>query len=360
VQVNYDQQAETDYGTKLTAALAAGKGPNIFIGDNVQMSTWAGQKQLAPMEKYVKASKIITAKNFDKKVWAITKFGGHQYSLPLDALPMTMYYNKKLFRAAKLNANKPPTTSTKKFLATAKKLTKGSSQYGFFVPSAWPIFLMYYSTLAQFGGKPFNVKTKTATFNNTAGVNTLKALYNLIYKYKVSPANIGGTDPDMSGVATGKMAMVVDGPWQLNHPSIQALGADAGTAPFPQIGPKKAVAFYSHYLVSYVKNTAAENKAAVKFAEYFNKHSLTIGKAGDVPMYKPVLSSKQLKAVKQLAPVASMMKYAVPAAPTFQKYNDGPLFNDVVIPALQGKITPSQFKSKLNAAAQKVTQTAQS
>ena len=54
------------------------------------------------------------------------------------------------------------------------------------------------------------------------------------------------------------------------------------------------------------------------------------------------------------------MKYAIPAGRTFSKYNDSHLWDDAVIPALQGKLKPSGFKAALNAAAAKTTALAQS
>jgi multiple sugar transport system substrate-binding protein len=242
--------------------------------------------------------------------------------------------------------------------ATAKKLTKGTSQYGAFIPSAWPIFLLYTSVFYQYGGKLFNISQKKATFNSKAGVQALTTLYNMIWKSHVSPANIGGTDPDMRMVATGQAAMVFDGPWQSQHPSIKAMGANAGIARFPQFGPKKAVAFYSHYLVMYSKNSAAENKAALKFAEYFNQHSILMAQAGDIPMYKPVLSSKAMKKLPAAA-LAASMKYAIPAGPSFAKYNDAALWSDAVTPALLGKLKPSGFAAALDKAATEVTKAAQ-
>jgi multiple sugar transport system substrate-binding protein len=357
VTVTYDQQNETGYGPKVTTALAAGKGPNMWVGDNVQMAGWVGQNQLAPLESAIKGSKVLTSKNFSSQTWGLTKFQGHTYSLPLDALPMTLYFNKARLKAAKISTSKPPVYSQKAFLATVKKLTKGG-KYGFLVPDAWPIFLLYTSVLYQFGGTLFDISTKTAKYNSKAGVNALKALYDLVYKYKASPAKTGGGDPDMKLLPTGNIAMAVDGPWMSTHPSLLAMGKNAGIAQFPQIGPKKAVAFYSHYLVAYTKNSAEENKAIVKFAEYFNAHSLAMAKAGDAPMYKPVLASKAIKKLTG-AGIAAMMKYAKPASPTFQKYRDSWLWDDVVIPALQGKLKPADFQSALNSAAAKTTQNAQ-
>src|SRR5215472_1021476 len=95
----------TQMGTKLTAAIAAGTGPNIvsvFPG----VAGAAYRNGLIPLQSYITAS--------DRKNWRLLSEaagpGGSIYSIPWSDYGYFIYYNKKLFTKAGLNPNVTPTT----------------------------------------------------------------------------------------------------------------------------------------------------------------------------------------------------------------------------------------------------------
>ena len=95
----------TQMGTKLTAAIAAGSGPNIvsvFPG----VAGAAYRNGLIPLQSYITPS--------DRKNWRLLNEaagpGGDILSIPWTEYGYFVYYNKKLFAKAGLNPNAPPTT----------------------------------------------------------------------------------------------------------------------------------------------------------------------------------------------------------------------------------------------------------
>jgi ABC-type glycerol-3-phosphate transport system substrate-binding protein len=95
----------TQMGTKLTAAIAAGTGPNVvsvFPG----VAGAAYRNGLIPLQSYITAS--------DRKNWRLLNEaagpGGTVYSIPWSEYGYFIYYNKKLFAKAGLNPNVTPTT----------------------------------------------------------------------------------------------------------------------------------------------------------------------------------------------------------------------------------------------------------
>jgi len=95
----------TQMGTKLTAAIAAGTGPNVvsvFPG----VAGAAYRNGLIPLQSYITAS--------DRKNWRLLSEaagpGGSIYSIPWSENGYFIYYNKKLFTKAGLNPNVTPTT----------------------------------------------------------------------------------------------------------------------------------------------------------------------------------------------------------------------------------------------------------
>ena len=97
--------AYSELPTKLSAAIAAGAGPNIVSGfPGVPAAQF--KNGLAPLQSYLTAS--------DKKTWenmgTAASPGGNIYIVPWTQYGTFFYYNKKLFTKAGLNPNDPPTT----------------------------------------------------------------------------------------------------------------------------------------------------------------------------------------------------------------------------------------------------------
>ncbi len=280
VNVNYDQQSFNGYGPKLTTALSAGKGPNIWTLDAAGSVTNEKAKQQANLDPFIKNSKILQPKNFPKALWSQYQYGGHQVMIPLYAVPLMMYYNKSVLKKAGFKT--PVLKPASAVLAAAKKLTKGSTQYGLVIPTDWPMQFVWPTMLAQFGGTAFDTKNKKSLVDSPAAIKALTYLHDLIYKYHTGPDKYA-VDQNLKMLANGQAAQMFDGIWQYTNPTLQTLGSNEGISPVPQFGPKYKVFIGDLGFASYIKNTTAENKAAVKFYEYFETHSAQMAKVGDVP-----------------------------------------------------------------------------
>ena len=106
----------TQMGTKLTAAIAAGSGPNVVsVFPGVAGSAY--RNGLIPLQSFVTAA--------DRKNWRLLNNaagpGGNIYSIPWTEYGYFIYYNKALFKKAGLNPNKPPAT-WQAFMAACKAL----------------------------------------------------------------------------------------------------------------------------------------------------------------------------------------------------------------------------------------------
>ena len=348
VKVNYDQQSFNGYGTKLATALSGGQGPNIWTLDAASSLGYIRQDQQAQMDKYLKASKILQAKNFSKTLWKQYGYQGHQYMVPLDTVPLMMYYNKSLLKKAGYKS--PVLKPSSKVLAAAKKLTKGSV-YGMVIPTDWPMQFVWPTILAQFGGKPFSTSSKSATFNSAAGVKALTYLKNLIYKYKTGP-NQYQTDQDIKMLANGTAAQIFDGIWESTNASLTTLGKNLGVSKVPQFGPHYKVFIGDTGFAFYKKDSSTQLKAAVKFVEYFEQHITDMAAVGDVPGYLPVIKSKAFKKYKVAYLGSQELPYGVYSV-RYPNYVDSYLYNDALWPVLRGQST--DVKGDLDKAAQEVT-----
>lgn len=355
VQINMTINPNGNYAGALTTAISAHKAPNMFVVDDVAMATYAAANILTPIGQAASSDAGLSANQFYSSLWQGGSYNGTQYAIPMDALPLTLYWNKAVFKANGLNPNTPPTNETQ-FLADAKKMTHGST-YGFVVPPDWPEPFLWTTLLAQFGGQEMDVANKKVLFNSTAGVSALQLLHDWIYKYKISPQKTP-VDYDIKAISSGKAGMIVDGPWQ--YTALHAtLGANLGVASVPQWGPKPGVFLGQHYFALYktTGQSGAMTKAALTFVKYFEDNSIEWAKAGDLPVYKPTLDSAAFKSLSYEVALAKSLSYGY-LNPKFPNYgNVNTALYPQIIQTLLGKKDP---KAALDYAAQQGTKAVQS
>jgi ABC-type glycerol-3-phosphate transport system substrate-binding protein len=108
IKINRVAVSYSTYPTKVRAAIASGTGPDVY---QLPAPQWVFQygNGMLPLSKY-----ITPAQRSQLQGWASVSSGfsasGSPYALPWQIAGFAFYYNKKLFSAAGLNPNTPPTT----------------------------------------------------------------------------------------------------------------------------------------------------------------------------------------------------------------------------------------------------------
>lgn len=227
IQVSMVVQPWDTITQKLPSAWLTGSGPDIAapsFDPNV-------------IAQYVKTSSVLplTATgsgdgkiNVDKIAPALTKeytYNGKLYAVPANYATLSLYYNKKMFKDAGIAA--PPKTVAE-FQADAKKLTKGSKQYGLVLADnqtiqMWPI-LQWLE-----GGDIVDAKS-CSVLQTPQNQAALKTWSDMVVNDKISPVGLTGAEAD-SLFSAGKAAMEMNGPWAA--PGYKSAGIDLGVAPIP-------------------------------------------------------------------------------------------------------------------------------
>ncbi|MDQ2741970.1 MAG: extracellular solute-binding protein [Chloroflexota bacterium] len=318
--------------------------------DAAGSATYISQGQMTAVDNLIKSSKILKSSNFAKSNWNAYRYKGKQYMVPLDVVPLMMYYDKSLLKKAGL---KSPVVSggLSKIVAAAKKMTKGSNQYGLVIPTDWPMQFLWPTVYAQFGGTAFNTKTNSSNYNSKAAVQALTVLRSLIYTNNLGPKQYA-VDQDIKMLANGSAAQIFDGSWQITNATLKTLGSDFGISVVPQFGPKKRVFIGDTGFALYKKNSSAENQAAIKFIEYYETHSIAMAKVGDVPVYQPVIKTSAFKQLGGVSVAAKELKYGY-YNPAIPNYDDHWLYDDALWPVLRGQST--DIKGDLAKAASAIT-----
>jgi ABC-type glycerol-3-phosphate transport system substrate-binding protein len=201
----------------------------------------------------------------------VTDSSGKIYGIPTNGYTLGILYNRKMFTAAGLDPDKPPTTWDE-FRKFAKALTT-SSVFGFAETSTgnqggWHFTNWMYTA----GGDMQSADGTKATFNSPKGASVLQLLKDMRFSdNSITKAQGFTQDKTLEMLATNKVAMVVMAPDQLNNLQSQ-FGADLknfGLGPMPQNGGNATLTGGNVWIFN-PKSSAAALKAAFDFVTYTN------------------------------------------------------------------------------------------
>jgi multiple sugar transport system substrate-binding protein len=200
-----------------------------------------------------------------------TDSAGKVYGIPTNGYTLGIYYNRKMFSAAGLNPDQPPTTWDD-FRKYAKALTT-SSVAGFAETSTgnqggWHFTNWMYTA----GGDMQSADGAKATFNSAKGASVLQLLKDMRFTdNSMTKEQLFTQAQTLQLLATNKVAMVVMAPDQLNTLQSQ-YGADLknfGIGPMPQNGGNASLAGGNLWIFN-PKSSADVIKAAFDYVVYTN------------------------------------------------------------------------------------------
>lgn len=195
-----------------TASLA-GAPPELLwtVGDQAGPFTAAGL--IRPVNDLYAADKFVESVVMDGNIYAVPISSGNH---------LMLLYNKDLI------AKVPETTD--EFIKTAQAATKGDV-FGLVYNMTEPFWMVPW--LGGFGGKVFAADGLTPTLNTKAMKDTLQFLYDLKYKYAVTPVECDYATMDTL-FKEGKAAMLINGDWSLSDYA-GVLGDKFGVARLPMV-----------------------------------------------------------------------------------------------------------------------------
>ncbi|HHW11404.1 MAG TPA: ABC transporter substrate-binding protein [Firmicutes bacterium] len=346
IEVQMSVMPAGNFYEKIISAVVSNQAPDFCIMHVDRLAEFTSRGILLPLDEYVEALGL-KGSDYAEPLWNGGIWQGKRYAIPLDTHPLVMYWNKKLFREAGLDPEKPP-TDAESFIKVCKALTKDKNgdgkidQWGTMLSVGWPNFQYWYTIFHQNGGTLFNADNSQALFNSKAGVDALQFLVDCIYVHKISPDNVQ-VDSEHEAFKRGELGITFNGIWMmadyLNQPNLEF-----GAGPVPQFGSQKAVWGGSHQFVLPKQRRVDRNRinAAIEFIKWFGDHSLDWGFGGQLPAKLSVLNSSEFRQDPYFGCIAEMADY-VYFPPFFAKYGEavGPIW-DAVNAALLRKSTPKE------------------
>ncbi|MCO8243392.1 MULTISPECIES: extracellular solute-binding protein [unclassified Haladaptatus] len=284
-----------DYYTKLYTALVADKGPDIAIMHQALMGRF--QRMLVPYNPYLSDS---TADKYVPTLWERMRFDGDQLSLPLDAHPIGIYYNRSLFEKAGLDPDSPP-TNFEEFEHACDTITKKTDAHAFApTPYLDPIGMLrtFIAFDEQRGGHLFTDDLSTVTFDDDAGMGTAQLFGDITGKYGWDIPNASENRADIA-FQDNKMAMTMNGTWYAAV--LESLDGFDWSMFKPFVAPEKKrnVTQSGSHTVILPRNPHRDERktrVAVKAAEWITQKNPVWGtRAGHLPAAKDALHSKALR-----------------------------------------------------------------
>ncbi|WP_423747539.1 extracellular solute-binding protein (plasmid) [Haladaptatus sp. SPP-AMP-3] len=284
-----------DYYTKLYTALVADKGPDIAIMHQALMGRF--RRMLVPYNPYLSDS---AADKYVATLWDRMRFDGDQLSLPLDAHPIGMYYNRSLFEEAGLDPDSPP-SNFREFKRACDAVTEKTDAHAFApTPYLDPIGMLrtFIAFDEQRGGELFTDDMTRVTFDDQAGMGTAQLFGEITGKYGWDIPNTSENRADIA-FQDDNLAMTMNGTWYAAV--LESLdGFDWSMfKPFVAPGKKRDITQSGSHTVILPRNPYRDREktqTAVRAAEWITQKNPVWGtRAGHLPAAKDALNSKALR-----------------------------------------------------------------
>jgi multiple sugar transport system substrate-binding protein len=346
--VQLEAVAGRDYYARLLTQLAAKGAPDIMqVGDDA-VPMFVSKGAFVPLDDYLSKNK------FDPSIYLPGlldpgKFQGKQYLLPKDYSPLAVYFNKKIFDAAKEPYPKEGWTWDD-LLATAQRLTKTGADgkteiWGLQLTANWTTGFEYY--VAAAGGRLISEDGKSFVgyMDSPEVVRAVQFFTDMYNKYKVTPppANLNQWAGGNQEFANGQAAMFIFGRWPqagyLTNPKI-----DLGLAPLPMGKARANVLFWGGFGISSTTRYPDETYRFLQF--YTGEPGAQVWKDWALPAVRSVAESSGATKDPINGVWINELNYLVPRAYTFTPY-----WNETADPALNKALQTVLLDPKADVAA---------
>lgn len=250
---------------KMLLATAGGNPPDVAGLWSYCANTYADKGALIPLNKFCE-EKGIKRENYIPIFWDLCSHRGFVWALPSTPATLALHWNKKMFRDAGLDPNRPP-TSIAELDAMAERLTivsiirdgkRARVRYTDLTPEEkearkFDIVQLGYSPSEPgwwnavwcywYGGRLWDGDRKV-TVNSPENIETLRWFQSYPKKYGLENmhafgSSFGNFSSPQNPFLAGTVAMVLQGVWMYNFIDKYAPGMEWGAAAFPSVDPAR-------------------------------------------------------------------------------------------------------------------------
>ncbi|MCM3712975.1 sugar ABC transporter substrate-binding protein [Alkalihalobacillus oceani] len=240
ITVKFETDSFDQYWDKLQSQVASRTAADIIALQSQRTGTFGYRGVYEPLEPYIEATPDFNIEDFEPNIMDALSYEG-QLAIPYDFGPYMLYYNKDIFD--KHGVEYPTDNmSWDEFLEKAIATTDGET-YGFAFNSRQ--FDQNIPFIWQNGGGYMDENAETSLMNDPSTVEAIQFIADLHHKYNVVAPNNdpGNTTLYRDQFYDGKVAMYLDGPWNVSNVRARAdFDWDITTVPAGKEGSQTYVA----------------------------------------------------------------------------------------------------------------------
>ncbi|GIP21941.1 sugar ABC transporter substrate-binding protein [Paenibacillus sp. J22TS3] len=357
IEVKFEPIPSDGYGTKLTASLAAGQAPDVFLVGEGDYYKFVDKGVVEPLDDYLKKDPSFKLDIFQKDLIENMNIKGKQYYLPKDFNPLALWYNKRMFDEAKMEYPNDNWTWSD-LTAAAKKLTKQEggkfTQFGFNAGKwEYPI----YTYLWDYGTDIAN-EDGTAAEGYMNGDKTVAAIEKYVAwsngpdRVSPTPTDTQTMGGDSSMFMTDKLAMMVTGRWIKGDLDKSDVKYGSALIPKSEDGTRSSIIASAGWAVNAAGKHKQEAYELVKWLSGTEAQKLRSSNGAVLPATVKELDEVKTKEVND-KPVIEMMNFA--KKPVTMRSGNGPIFVEQFTGALEKiMLNQSTVKEALDEAAKNV------
>ncbi|GAA4958818.1 extracellular solute-binding protein [Streptomonospora halophila] len=279
------------YYTKFAMGAAGGRAFDIATLHVSRLRGLGVGTLISPVPTDLLAEHGITRNTVFPNIWDKCTIDGELYAVPLDTHLVVTYYNRPVCEQAGVldsDGQLVEIRDENHFFDVCAAVKEVTGQYGVVTDTthAWRPF---WSLYRQLGGE--------MTLDGELGIDDDKALRALDFLRRLSEEGLAPKASD--GAATpanfqnGIAGLMLSGNWEL--PTLKDAGMDFGMRPFPGVYGEELGQGDSHCFVLPVRREPDDDAvaAAVEYAAWMLKHSITWAGGGHIPAYMPTTESQE-------------------------------------------------------------------
>jgi len=265
VHINYQSVPFGDAQNKFKTAAEAGSGaPDILRAEVAWVSDFAASGYL-----YALDGTPLLENNFLETPLSSDVYDGKTYGVPQVTDTLGLMYNKKLFEKAGITA--APTT-WEEVAADAQLLKEKANVDGIYINSGGYFLLPF---MYGEGGDLVDTDAKTIEVNSAANVTGITTAQDLVKSgAAVKPDAADSYGTMMTLFKTGKVAMIINGPWEVANITAADAGfggfENLGIAPVPAGSVGAGAPVGGHNYVIYSGMDDAKADAAIAFVKFMS------------------------------------------------------------------------------------------
>lgn len=302
IQVEFTSLQWTQMFAKFLTDFKAGTPADVLAMHTFEIGQFA---DMGVLDSDAIAGLKLNGADYIDKAWENSSYKGVQYAIPIGLNMHTLFYNKDLF--AKQGITAAPKTG-EELISAGQKLTLDSNgkhpneagfdennivQYGLGFSMNHHIFYQFYGLMNQQDANTFTEDMTELKLDEQKAADAFSFIQDEIYKYKMVP---NGEKSAIDDFKAGKVAMIIDGCWQIS--GLESTNLNWDTAEYPKIFNNSKVWGSSEVVTLPLNKNADDSKkaAAAEFVKWLSNNSASWGESGQLPALKSAFETvKELK-----------------------------------------------------------------